>query len=103
MATVTGKKHKYMAMTALGATPEKPMVPRITSTMGAIASTGTDCEATIQGSKARSSVRECTMHTDKTKPSAVPMAKPTSVDCPVTATWNSRLRGEFSGQSTRLL
>ena len=92
-----------MAMTALGATPEKPIVPKITSTMGAIASTGTDCEATIQGSKARSSVRECTMQTDKTKPSAVPMAKPTSVDCPVTATWNSRLRGEVSGQSTRLL
>ena len=34
MATVTGKKHRYIAITALGATPEKPSVPRMTSTKG---------------------------------------------------------------------
>jgi hypothetical protein len=61
MATVTGKKHRYIAITALGATFRRPRLPRITSTMGAIASTGTVCEATIHGSSARSSVRECTM------------------------------------------
>ena len=86
IATVTGKKHKYMAMTALGATPENPRLPKITSTMGAIASTGMVCEATIHGSSARSSVRECTMHTDKSSPSAVPITKPHKVDSAVTAT-----------------
>ena len=86
MATVTGKKHRYMAITALGATPEKPSVPRITSTMGAIASTGTVCEATIQGMSARSSVRLCTIKMDSKRPSAVPMTKPIKVLCPVTAT-----------------
>ena len=103
MATVTGKKHKYMAMTALGATPEKPMLPKITRTIGAIARTGTDCDATTQGSSARSSVREWTMQIESTKPSAVPMAKPTKVDSPVTATWKSKLRGESKGQSTKLV
>jgi len=46
-----------MAITALGATPANPRLPRMTSTMGAIASTGTVCEATIQGMSARSRVR----------------------------------------------
>ena len=87
MATVTGKKHRYIAITALGSTPEKPRLPRITSTMGAMASTGMVCEATIQGISARSSVRECTMPADSSRPRSVPMPKPTRVDWPVTATW----------------
>src|SRR5450432_1499416 len=37
-----------------------------------------------------------------TMPSSVPSTKPTSVDCAVTAAWKRRLRGESSGQSTRL-
>ncbi len=57
MATVTGKKQRYMAMNALGAVPEKPKLPSTTKTMGAMASTGTVCEATIHGSSALSSVR----------------------------------------------
>ena len=91
-----------MAITALGATPWKPKLPKITSTIGAIASTGTVCEATIHGSKARSSVRECTIATASNKPKAVPMTNPHSVDSPVTATCSNRLRGESMGQPVRL-
>ena len=58
IATVTGKKHKYMAIVALGAMPENPRLPKIINTIGAIANTGTVCDATIHGSSARSSVRE---------------------------------------------
>src|SRR5882724_4134152 len=54
IATVTGKKHRYIAIAAFGATPLKPRLPRITSTIGAIASTGTVCDATTHGSSARS-------------------------------------------------
>ena len=64
---MTGKKHSYIAIAAFGATPEKPNVPRITSTMGAIASTGTVCDATIHGSSARSSAVSYTHLTLPTK------------------------------------
>ena len=86
----------------MGAVPEKPRLPKTTNTMGAMANTGTVCDATIHGSSARSSVRLCTIKTDRSKPSAVPITKPVKVDCPVTATWNSRLRGESMGHSVRL-
>jgi len=84
---VTGKKHRYIAIVAFGAIPEKPRLPRITRTIGAIASTGTVCDATIHGSSARSSVREWTIAAASTTPSSVPRTKPTSVDCAVTTTW----------------
>mgnify|MGYP001007895549 CR=1 FL=1 len=87
MATVTGKKQRYMAIVAFGSTPEKPSVPRITNTIGAMASTGIVCDATIHGSSALSSVRECTMHTASSSPSSTPIAKPVSAAPAVTPAW----------------
>ena len=86
-ATATGKKHRYIEITAFGKTPVIPMLPRMTMTIGAIASTGTVCEAMIQGKRLRSSVREWTISTASSAPSAVPMAKPSSVAELVTAVW----------------
>ncbi len=84
IATVTGKKHRYIAITALGKTPVKPRLPSTTSTMGAMASTGTVCEATIQGMRARSSVTECTMPMASSAPSNAPSTNPSKVASAVT-------------------
>jgi hypothetical protein len=67
------------------------------STMGAIASTGMVCEATIHGISALSSVREWTMHTASSTPNTTPMAKPVSAALAVTQVCSNRLRGEVSG------
>ena len=78
-ATATGKKHRYIEITAFGKTPVIPMLPRRTMTIGAIASTGTVCEAMTQGKRLRSRVREWTMSTAMTAPSRLPMTKPSKV------------------------
>ncbi len=72
---------------AFGNNPEKPSVPRMTSTIGAMARTGIVCEATIHGSSALSSVRECTMQTASSRPSRTPIAKPVSAAPAVTPAW----------------
>ncbi len=87
MPIVTGKKHRYIEMTALGNSPTKPMLPSTTTTIGAIARIGTVCEAMIQGSRLRSSTGECTMPTASKIPSTVPNTKPSSVADTVTPAW----------------
>ena len=52
--------------------------------IGAIARIGMVWVATIQGIRERSAARLCTMTTASRMPSAVPMAKPSSVDESVT-------------------
>ena len=45
MPIVTGKKHRYIEISAFGSRPVRLKWPRMTITIGAIASTGTVCEA----------------------------------------------------------
>jgi len=60
------------------------------------------CEATIHGSSALSSVRECTMPIASSTPSSTPMAKPVSAALAVTQVCSSRLRGESTGHPVTL-
>ena len=62
----------------LGQQAVKPRLPSTTTTIGAIARIGTVCEAMIQGSRLRSSMRRWTMPTASTMPSTLPKTKPTS-------------------------
>src|SRR6185295_4264788 len=56
----TGKNVKYAASTDTAFQPSTPFEPRPITTIGAIARIGTVCEATMYGSRPRSSSRECT-------------------------------------------
>jgi hypothetical protein len=81
---VTGKKHKYIEISAFGSSPVKPMLPSTTMIIGAIARIGMVWEAMIQGSNERSRVGTWTMPTASRMPNAVPMPKPSSVEDRVT-------------------
>ena len=54
----TGKKVRYAASTATETQSRTPFEPRPTTTIGAIASSGTVCEATMYGMKPRSRKRD---------------------------------------------
>ena len=54
-----------------------PFVPSPTTTIGAIASSGIVCEATMYGMKPRSRKRDCESATAIAKPITAPSAKPT--------------------------
>ena len=55
-------------MIAFGAKPSSPTLPRITTTIGAMARIGTVCDAMIHGKMLRSSVRECTIRIASSAP-----------------------------------
>ena len=57
MPVAIGKKLSQPAINAFGVTPVKPILPSTTTTIGAIASTGTAWLTISQGISARSSVR----------------------------------------------
>ena len=61
-----------------------PTAASTTMIIGATARMGMVCEAMIHGIRLRSSVVTCTMPTAITMPSAVPKAKPSSVEDSVT-------------------
>ena len=61
MPMVTGKNASDAEITAFGSSPENPAWPSTTTIIGAVASTGMDCETITQGSNPRSSSRECTI------------------------------------------
>ena len=52
--------------------------------IGAIASTGTVCDAMTHGNRLRSRLRECTIATASSAPSALPITKPSKVADAVT-------------------
>ena len=64
-----------------------PTAASTTMIIGAMARIGMVCEAMIHGIRLRSSVATWTMPTAIRMPSAVPKAKPSSVDESVTQAW----------------
>ncbi len=79
MPTTTGKKLRYIEISALGSSPVTPTAPRPTTTIGAMARIGTVWLAMIQGISERSAASLWTMTTASAMPSSVPSAKPSSV------------------------
>src|SRR5689334_15006005 len=69
---VTGKNVRYAEITA---TDSQPAFNH-TTTIGAIARTGTVCEATTNGIRPRSNQTECASSTANTKPTTAPRANP---------------------------
>ena len=63
--------------------PVTPIAAKTTITIGAMARIGIVCEAIIHGIRLRSSEVKCTMPTAIKTPSAVPKAKPSSVEVSV--------------------
>ena len=87
MPTVTGKKDRYAAMAAFGAMPVTSNWLRITTIMGASATTGIVCDATIQGIRPRSMLRLWRARTLKPTPRSDPTTKPSSVASRVSPAW----------------
>ena len=71
----------------LPSTPVTPIDANTTITIGAMARMGMVCEAMIHGIRLRSRVVTWTMPTAIAMPSAVPKAKPSSVEASVTQEW----------------
>ena len=84
MPMVTGKKHRYIEMTAFGSNPLKPRLPSTTTTIGAMARMGTVCEAMIHGSRLRSSTGRWMMPMASVIPRMEPNRNPTRVADTVT-------------------
>ncbi len=84
MPMVTGKNASDAEITAFGSSPLNPACPSTTTIIGAVASTGMDCETITHGSNPRSSSLECTIAVASAMPMPAARAKPASAASSVT-------------------
>jgi hypothetical protein len=80
MPITIGKKQRYAEINAFGKRPVKPIAPKTTIIIGAIARIGIVCEAIIQGNTLLFSVGTCTIPMASNIPKTPPITKPTIVE-----------------------